>query len=158
MDSAVRIAELEEPTRTFPTPSHVTTVSGGGGGGGGGWRLSSSSPSACAKQDQRTQSFSKPMERLREAGPPPFLTKTFEIVDDPSTDVVVSWSRGRNSFIVWDLHRFSSTLLPKYFKHSNFSSFIRQLNTYVSPLQIKKFILLCVADNSNSVSKITDAT
>ncbi|XVF48684.1 hypothetical protein PTKIN_Ptkin03bG0209600 [Pterospermum kingtungense] len=71
-----------------------------------------------------------PMEGLNEVGPPPFLTKTFEMVEDPSTDSVVSWSTARNSFVVWDSHKFSTTLLPRYFKHGNFSSFIRQLNTY----------------------------
>lgn len=74
----------------------------------------------------------KPMEGLHEAGPPPFLKKTFEMVEDPETDPIVSWSEARDSFIVWDSHEFSKILLPKYFKHSNFSSFIRQLNTYVS--------------------------
>ncbi|XP_058068892.1 heat shock factor protein HSF30-like [Magnolia sinica] len=72
----------------------------------------------------------QPMEGLHDAGPPPFLTKTFEMVENPATDAVVSWSRARNSFIVWDSHKFATDLLPKYFKHSNFSSFIRQLNTY----------------------------
>lgn len=72
----------------------------------------------------------QPMEGLHEVGPPPFLIKIFEIVEDSSTDAVISWSMSRNSFIVWDSHKFSTILLPKYFKHSNFSSFIRQLNTY----------------------------
>ncbi|TKY54471.1 Heat stress transcription factor A-2 [Spatholobus suberectus] len=72
----------------------------------------------------------KPMEGLHEVGPPPFLKKTFEMVEDPDTDPIVSWSQTRDSFIVWDSHELSKTLLPKYFKHSNFSSFVRQLNTY----------------------------
>ncbi|PWA37802.1 Heat shock factor (HSF)-type, DNA-binding [Artemisia annua] len=70
------------------------------------------------------------MEGLNEVGPPPFLTKIFDMVEDPTSDEVVSWSKTRNSFVVWDSYRFSTALLPKYFKHSNFSSFIRQLNTY----------------------------
>ncbi|KAJ4900174.1 Heat stress transcription factor A-7a [Raphanus sativus] len=76
------------------------------------------------------QSPPKPIEGLHEIGPPPFLNKTFEIVEDPNTDHIVSWNRGGTSFVVWDLHAFSEFLLPRHFKHSNFSSFIRQLNTY----------------------------
>ncbi|PKU82540.1 heat stress transcription factor A-2 [Dendrobium catenatum] len=72
----------------------------------------------------------QPIIGLNDLGPPPFLMKIFEMVEDPETDTVVSWSSAKNSFIVWDSFKFSTTLLPKYFKHSNFSSFNRQLNTY----------------------------
>ncbi|KAJ6773824.1 HEAT STRESS TRANSCRIPTION FACTOR A-6B [Salix purpurea] len=67
---------------------------------------------------------------LHDTGPPPFLTKTFDMVDDPTTNHIVSWNRGGSSFVVWDPHLFSTNLLPRYFKHNNFSSFVRQLNTY----------------------------
>ncbi|KAL2963651.1 hypothetical protein AAZX31_17G213800 [Glycine max] len=87
--------------------------------GGGG----SSSSSFISPQAQ-------PMEGLHEVGPPPFLSKIFDMVEDPSTDSIVSWSMARNSFVVWDSHKFSAHILPRYFKHANFSSFIRQLNTY----------------------------
>ncbi|XP_043706036.1 heat shock factor protein HSF30-like [Telopea speciosissima] len=90
----------------------------------GGSSLSSSSSSSSRTLPPQ------PMERLHDSGPPPFLTKTFEMVEDLCTDSIVSWSRARNSFIIWDSHQFATTLLPKYFKHNNFSSFIRQLNTY----------------------------
>ncbi|KAF2314832.1 hypothetical protein GH714_036849 [Hevea brasiliensis] len=72
----------------------------------------------------------QPMEGLHDTGPPPFLTKTLEMVDDPITNHVVSWSTEGTSFVVWDPHSFSTNLLPRYFKHNNFSSFVRQLNTY----------------------------
>nr|TKW22774.1 hypothetical protein SEVIR_4G250200v2 [Setaria viridis] len=61
---------------------------------------------------------------------PPFVAKTFELVEDPATDGVVSWGAARNSFVVWDPHAFAAGLLPRRFKHANFSTFLRQLNTY----------------------------
>lgn len=64
------------------------------------------------------------------ATPPPFLMKTYEMVDDGSTDSIVSWSQDGRSFVVWEPLVLCRDLLPGYFKHNNFSSFIRQLNTY----------------------------
>eukprot|EP00250_Pteridium_aquilinum_P016387 c23080_g1_i1 orf=222-1643(+) len=62
--------------------------------------------------------------------PAPFLTKTYQLVDDPTTDHIVSWGEDESTFVVWRPPEFARDLLPNYFKHNNFSSFVRQLNTY----------------------------
>ncbi|KFK27929.1 hypothetical protein AALP_AA8G449200 [Arabis alpina] len=62
--------------------------------------------------------------------PTPFLIKTFNLVEDPSINDIISWNEDGSSFIVWNPTDFAKDLLPKHFKHNNFSSFVRQLNTY----------------------------
>eukprot|EP00164_Ancoracysta_twista_P003632 GFYU01004865.1.p1 GENE.GFYU01004865.1~~GFYU01004865.1.p1 ORF type:complete len:297 (-),score=59.92 GFYU01004865.1:297-1187(-) len=61
---------------------------------------------------------------------PQFLVKLFDILEDHETAPIIRWIEDGKSFIVHRPNDFSEVLLPKHFKHNNFSSFIRQLNIY----------------------------
>ncbi|XP_068251840.1 heat shock factor protein 1 isoform X1 [Nyctibius grandis] len=61
---------------------------------------------------------------------PAFLTKLWTLVEDPDTDSLICWSPSGNSFHVFDQGQFAKEVLPKYFKHNNMASFVRQLNMY----------------------------
>uniref|UniRef100_A0A7S0P3I6 HSF-type DNA-binding domain-containing protein n=1 Tax=Calcidiscus leptoporus TaxID=127549 RepID=A0A7S0P3I6_9EUKA len=62
--------------------------------------------------------------------PKPFLTKLFKMVDEDDTNHIVSWTPAGDALVVHDDEAFAQQLLPLHFKHNNFSSFVRQLNTY----------------------------
>jgi len=64
------------------------------------------------------------------SGPAPFLSKTHQMVEERGTDEVISWAEQGRSFVVWKPVELARDLLPLHFKHCNFSSFVRQLNTY----------------------------
>ncbi|CAZ82428.1 unnamed protein product [Tuber melanosporum] len=52
------------------------------------------------------------------------------MLEDPTHRQTVRWSDAGDSFIVVDTNEFTRNILPNHFKHSNFASFVRQLNKY----------------------------
>ncbi len=95
-------------------------------------------PSSARKAGCLAAPMSRPNPPMQVSSQPataPFLRKAWEIVEDPETDAIVSWGPSGASFVVHDVETFSREILPRSFKHNNFSSFVRQLNTYVSFLR-----------------------
>ncbi|KAL9179199.1 hypothetical protein ACHAXT_008489 [Thalassiosira profunda] len=60
---------------------------------------------------------------------PIFLQKAYHMIDtcDPK---ICSWSDDGLTFVVKDVSLFENTVIPQFFKHNKFSSFVRQLNFY----------------------------
>ena len=59
-----------------------------------------------------------------------FLKKTYTILQDKSNNGAIAWSQNGTAFIVSNPEYFSKEILPKYFKHNNLKSFVRQLNIH----------------------------
>ncbi|XP_026416633.1 heat shock factor protein HSF8-like [Papaver somniferum] len=69
-------------------------------------------------------------DKLNQNSPIEFVSKTYDIVDDPSTDAIISWTESNNSFVIWQPSELEKHILRMRFKHKNLSSFVRQLNNY----------------------------
>ncbi|KAL7987792.1 hypothetical protein Chor_006711 [Crotalus horridus] len=61
---------------------------------------------------------------------PAFLSKLWALVGDAPSNQLITWSQNGQSFLVLDEQKFAKEILPKYFKHNNMASFVRQLNMY----------------------------
>ncbi|KAI8138402.1 hypothetical protein BJV82DRAFT_545864, partial [Fennellomyces sp. T-0311] len=59
-----------------------------------------------------------------------FISKLYSLVGDPRHQDLVSWNPTGTSFLICNVKRFAQVVLPEYFKHGNFSSFVRLLNMY----------------------------
>ncbi|EOO03569.1 putative flocculation suppression protein [Phaeoacremonium minimum UCRPA7] len=58
-----------------------------------------------------------------------FIHKLYNMLEDPSIQHLISWSNSQESFVMAPSADFSK-VLAQYFKHTNISSFVRQLNMY----------------------------
>ncbi|KAF9189207.1 hypothetical protein BGZ50_000899 [Haplosporangium sp. Z 11] len=59
-----------------------------------------------------------------------FVDKLFKMVEDSSIQHLISWAKEGDMFYVYNCIKLSDTVLPKFFKHNNWQSFVRQLNMY----------------------------
>ncbi|TDZ23212.1 Transcription factor SFL1 [Colletotrichum sidae] len=58
-----------------------------------------------------------------------FIHKLYSMLEDPGIQHLISWSASAESFVMSPSADFSK-VLAQYFKHTNISSFVRQLNMY----------------------------
>ena len=61
---------------------------------------------------------------------PPFLTKLYDMVNCDKYKSLIHWSNDGKAVCISNIKQFSEVVLPQYFKHSKFASFLRQLNMY----------------------------
>ena len=68
----------------------------------------------------------------------PFIQKLLAILkvcdwqygQDPGSNQIIEWTENGDHVHILNISLFVKKILPKYFKHQNLSSFIRQLNIY----------------------------
>lgn len=61
---------------------------------------------------------------------PAFVVKIWNMVNDPANHEYIRWTDDGQAFLVVHREEFMKLILPNYFKHNNFASFVRQLNMY----------------------------
>ncbi|KAI8139694.1 hypothetical protein BJV82DRAFT_241451 [Fennellomyces sp. T-0311] len=61
---------------------------------------------------------------------PSFVKKLWFIINDSATDSYACWADNGQKIYVPDAAAFAKSVLPQYFKHNNWQSFVRQLNLY----------------------------
>ncbi|XP_037986760.1 heat shock factor protein 2 isoform X4 [Motacilla alba alba] len=89
------------------------------------------------KQQQQQQPQPPPPQAPQQPSPPfaspgvpAFLSKLWALLGETPSNQLITWSQNGKSFLVLDEQRFAKEILPKYFKHNNMASFVRQLNMY----------------------------
>jgi len=75
----------------------------------------------------RTEKFQA--SKASTAGTNGFVIKVWTMVNAPE-ESLIQWSENGSTVMVLDVKQFAQTVLPKYFKHNNMDSFVRQMNIY----------------------------
>jgi hypothetical protein len=59
-----------------------------------------------------------------------FLSKLHDILSDTIYNEIIHWDADGKRIIIADVIELCNLILPKFYKHHNYSSFVRQLNLY----------------------------
>ncbi|MCO5585193.1 hypothetical protein L7F22_039125 [Adiantum nelumboides] len=61
---------------------------------------------------------------------PSFVSKLYSMLEDDTIEEMIAWGPSGTTFSVANPAEFAKVVLPNWFKHSNWQSFVRQLNMY----------------------------
>ena len=59
-----------------------------------------------------------------------FLLQLYQILEEDKYKDIIHWGENGKYFLIENVHDFTEKILPKYYNHNNYSSFVRQLNMY----------------------------
>jgi hypothetical protein len=59
--------------------------------------------------------------------PPNFLLKLYQILETNEFSHIIEWADNGKYFLIKNLPEFTEKVLPRFFKHNNFASFVRQV-------------------------------
>jgi hypothetical protein len=108
-------------TSSASATATATSIGSGSGGGIKGRKQTSTTP---------MNNVDSSVTNTKHVMLPAFLSKTFEIFSMPEFSYICGWNANGDTIIVSHLESFVANVLPRFFKHRNFPSFVRQLNLY----------------------------
>ncbi|RHZ63271.1 hypothetical protein Glove_330g64 [Diversispora epigaea] len=59
-----------------------------------------------------------------------FVAKLYQLLEGDEYKEYLTWNETGDVFVICNMDEFAQNVLPKYFKHCKFTSFVRQLNIY----------------------------
>ncbi|CAG8710007.1 19030_t:CDS:2 [Dentiscutata erythropus] len=59
-----------------------------------------------------------------------FVAKLYQLLDGDEYKEYLTWNETGDVFVICNMDEFAQNVLPKFFKHCKFTSFVRQLNIY----------------------------
>ncbi|KAF9425799.1 stress-responsive transcription factor hsf1 [Podila epigama] len=124
---------LASSSLSFPTQvaGNTTTVGANRSGAVAGTPTAPSLPSPSSSTSSSTKALQpRSANNSGRGSVAAFLTKLYNMVGDKASNNLIKWSDDGQSFLVLKHVEFAKEVLPKFFKHNNFSSFVRQLNMY----------------------------
>jgi len=91
-----------------------------------------------------------------------FLLKLYEILSKEEYSDIIYWSQNGSYIIIANAHLLEQKILPIYFNHQNYSSFVRQLNMYnfhkirTDPNKPEQYFINETLNKSKTMKEIKD--
>ena len=83
------------------------------------------------KRNRDSAPISNNKEKQKEKEDSPnFLIKLNQILENSKYYDIIHWDNSGKYLIISNISKFSDIILPLYYKHNNYASFVRQLNIY----------------------------